>query len=85
MLDNTRQCRDKTSAAADKKSLVFSFPFPPLIALLAWRRRTLRAISFSWERNEDCSEEKNSSAGFDIWFLVQSIFCIRPSEYLIFP
>lgn len=31
MLDNTRQCRDKTSAAADKKSLVFSFPFHRLL------------------------------------------------------
>lgn len=31
MLDNTRQCRDKTSAAADKKSLVFSFPFHRLM------------------------------------------------------
>lgn len=28
MLDNARQCRDKISAAADKKSLVFSLPFP---------------------------------------------------------
>lgn len=31
MLDNTRQCRDKTSATADKKSLVFSFPFHCLL------------------------------------------------------
>lgn len=41
MLDNTLQCRDKTSATAHKKSLVFflffffaPLSFPPLIALL---------------------------------------------------
>lgn len=68
MLDNARQCRDKISAAADKKSLVFyPFPFQPLIALLAWTRRILRAISLSGETNKDCKGGKSSSAEFDIW------------------
>lgn len=31
MLDNTRQCGDKSSDATDKKSLVFSFPFHHLM------------------------------------------------------
>lgn len=43
MLDNARQCRDKT---ADKKSLVFFCFFPLLIALLAWGRRILQGRFF---------------------------------------
>lgn len=75
MLDNTLQCGDKTSGRRRQKGPCFFLPSPPLIALLAWRRRILWAISFR-ERNEDCREEKNSSAEFDIlsWYRVYFVY-----------
>lgn len=61
MLDNTLQCRDKTSATAHKKSLVFFPFFPPFPfhrLLHFWRCRFLRGFSFSRDRNKDCREGK---------------------------
>ena len=92
MLDNTRQCGDKKTPrpAADKKSLVFSPSLSTAYCLLlARRRRILRVVFFldEWRivgrRGGGGRRKKPSSAQFDI--LVQSIFCVRPSECLIFP
>lgn len=55
MLDNARQCRDKISAAADKKSLVFSLPFPTAYCTSCMDTQNSPGYFFlSKETNKDC-------------------------------